>query len=204
MTHDDKDPSRVGRSTYWMYYVGITCVALALYGWGIYEVVRFHLRPIAFGFVIPSILGIYLRVIAGRRCRDIGWSAFLPWLGLVMIIGWGVINGLRAVHNPAAMLGMAGVTMVVSMLVGIADFIFMIVIGCIGSATDKPDYRGSEPVGRHEPARPLRSRAADLQNAALSDRARPLYTPPVAVDRSLGSIRPTGVARPPGFGRRGL
>src|SRR5690606_1566448 len=78
--------------------------------------------------VIP--VGIYFRVIQMRRCRDIGWPAFLPWV----FFGVQCLNGLRFDLQDPASMGL-GLTMVL----GIADFIFSIAIGAL------PSRRGFDP-----------------------------------------------------------
>ena len=140
-----EDKSRVGRSTYWMYYVGITVVTWAMYAWAIYEVLKLETVPFAFGLIIPTILSIYFRIIAMRRCRDIGWPAFLPWLTIGLIVVCSVFSGMQAGFHPEAALGTIGVSMVISVLLGLADFVFLIVIGCLDSAGGYPDVFGDGP-----------------------------------------------------------
>jgi uncharacterized membrane protein YhaH (DUF805 family) len=209
MTHDAKDAGRIGRAGYWLYYVGITVLTLALYGWGLYEFISFHVFPIVFGFIAPFILSLYLRVIAMRRCRDIGWSAFLPWLTMGLTMVWGAINGLQVGLHPASALGMAGATLVVGALLGLADFIFLIVIGFIAGADGGGrGWGGDGPRGgmqRLDAERPSTSRLAAMQNAALAQRAAmpahpvPGFTPPRATSQPGPTPR-----TPTGFGRRGL
>lgn len=134
MTYYVEDKSRVGRSTYWMYYIGIAIGSVALYGWSIYELISMNFVPAIFGFIIPSILSIYFRVIAMRRCRDIGWPAFLPWVSMGLTMLCGAINGANAALNPTQALGVISASMIVAVLVGLADFVFLIVIGCLESA----------------------------------------------------------------------
>lgn len=134
MTFTVEDNSRVGRSTYWMYYIGITVTTWAMYAWAIYEVLKLETIPIVFGLIAPTILSIWFRVIAMRRCRDIGWPAFLPWLTIGLIVVCSIFSGMQAGFHPEAALATMGVTMILSGLLGFADFVFLIVIGCLDSA----------------------------------------------------------------------
>src|SRR3989337_692291 len=56
--------------------------------------------------IVP--LGIYWRVIMMRRCRDIGWPAFLPWVvfGLQFASSFGLQLGSVAGATPGAILSM--------------------------------------------------------------------------------------------------
>jgi len=71
-----------------------------------------------------------------RRCRDIGWPPFIPWLvfGIQMLIGF--TGGIRPTMGQVPSLPL----LAVPVAVGLIDFVFSIVIGCIASKDD--DYAG--------------------------------------------------------------
>ena len=212
MSYTVNDPSRVGRLTYWMYYVGFMVLTWGMYGWAIYEYVKFNLIPIVFGFVAPFILSLYFRVIASRRCRDIGWPAFLPWVTWMLPVALGVLGGLQAgmqagLHPgvpPAAAIASMGAAMVLSMLMGLLDFVFLIVIGCLDSqeAGYDPDF-GHRYDPRDMPQAPRRG----LDGAPVHQRAQRIPQshdePPAAPIRTTnhGDIPARAVQ---GFGRRGV
>ena len=192
--------ARIGRLGYWLYFVGLMTAAGAMFAWGLYELLVLGLMPIVFGFVAPAIVLIWFRIIAGRRCRDIGWPAWLPWLtiGLVFavnIVG-GVAGGLQAgLHAGApANLGALGAAAALGGVLGLADFVFLIVIGCVaGTAADDAaaaDLPLHPPVARPTaiPNGPPRMPPA-YGEAAMRAKDAPAYRSP----------RTT-----PGFGRRAV
>jgi len=155
MSYTVNDPSRVGRQTYWMYYVAIMVATWAMYGWAIYEYIKFQVVPIVFGVVAPLILSVYFRVIASRRCRDIGWPAILPWVTWLLPVVCGVISGMNAASHSlsavgaqqaAALSGLGG-AMIFGMFLGLMDFVFQIVIGCIAGRDDGGDASLDNPYG---------------------------------------------------------
>ena len=101
-------PGRASQSKYWTLF-------------GLYMIAVPALLIVG---VIP--LGIYWRVIMMRRCRDIGWPAFLPWLifGGQFAAGFGLQIG--AVSGTAPGWSMVALPLVL----GLVDFVFSIVIGC--------------------------------------------------------------------------
>lgn len=198
-----KDQGRVGQSTYWMYYVGIMVLTWAMYGWGLYEFLKFHLMPIVFGFIAPFILSIYFRIIAMRRCRDIGWPAFLPWLTLGLTMGCGVIGGLLVGFHPGSAHGTISALMGVSMLLGLVDFVFLIAIGCIGSAGGGSDSFADEHFDRRDLPRDSRGYVDSLESVASGRRARPMPKAFGEDDAPFAAAEPSGVTRPAtSFGRR--
>lgn len=214
------DRRRIGQSGYWaMLGVNILAIVALLVG-GL--VLLFSGAYVVGILVLLAIapVGIYFRVIMMRRCRDIGWPAFLPWafFGAAFLFNFGLFGG-GAGSSPGAL--------ALPLLIGLADFVFMIVIGCIGSkeaggayyeevfgsghaapvrtgpasagpaASAVPSYRDADPDGGDEQARwdAAIARALQGQNAA-ADPARQ---------------RPRPVARPQGprpaapvFGRRAV
>lgn len=204
MTYTVEDKSRVGRSTYWMYYIGITVTTWAMYAWAIYEVLKLETVPIVFGLIAPSILSIWFRVIAMRRCRDIGWPAFLPWLTIGLIVVCGIFSGVQAVSHPASALTTMGVSTVISGLLGLADFVFLIVIGCLDSAGGYPDVFGGAPYEPDDlPDTPHGYVDVMGRSAAPARPARPLPTSFGEVEAPVAAApRPGLTPQVRGFGRR--
>lgn len=131
MAFEVQDRGRVGQSAYWMYFGGNMVLGVFLL---IGAISAFMNGSFAIGiicFLLLGPMGIYFRVIMMRRCRDIGWPAFLPWLVFGFAVVFGMMNGFRAAANPGAVGSAAAFTPLI--LVYLADFILMIVIGCIGS-----------------------------------------------------------------------
>ena len=199
------DQSRVGRLTYWMYYVGIMVLTWAMYGWGIYEFVKLNLVPIVFGFIAPTILSIYFRIIAMRRCRDIGWPAYLPWLTISLLVACGVISGLQAGLHPGSSLGTIGVSVMLGGVLGLADFIFLIVIGCVGGAdTGDDSFEGGHFDRQTLPSAP-RGYVSGLDSYARNQRARPMPQAYDEGDTRFSAGNHSEQARPVGgFGRRSV
>lgn len=168
MSFSVQDPGRVGQSTYWMYFGGnIVLGALLLIG-GLYSIFT---GSFVTGIVMMLLLlpmGIYFRVIMMRRCRDIGWPAFLPWLPFIAMIAIGGSMGLGGVPSAlAASPSLALRSLGLVNFISLADFIFMIVIGCIGSK----GYYGSPGGGYGDPAT-ANYAPVDYGNAASAAPAR--------------------------------
>lgn len=122
---------RIGRSDYWLQivlqFVGIIVLGtVAVYA---FFSGRFMVAILCILMVIP--LGIYFRVVQMRRCRDIGWPAFLPWLlfGLILLNMMSTFSNLT---DPSQL--MTGSTL--SMVLSLADFVFMIALGCVEGKRD--------------------------------------------------------------------
>lgn len=135
MSYTVNDKSRVGRSGYWTAFIINIVAVIGLVGGCVVAAVngRFGLAILLFLLVAP--VGIYFRVVMMRRCRDIGWPAALPWI----LFGAGIVanmsrfaGGLESLRDPGSS--------ALPMLVGLADFAFMIVIGCIAGRDRAADY----------------------------------------------------------------
>ena len=121
------------QSSYWTQFAINFVAVLGLLAFSIYSLFTGHWGMALLAFVLVVPVGIYFRVVMMRRCRDIGWPAFLPWL----LFGGGILGNMgRITAGSAAALktGMLGLPLVI----GLADFVFMIVIGCI--ASKRQDY----------------------------------------------------------------
>jgi uncharacterized membrane protein YhaH (DUF805 family) len=143
------DPGRIGQSKYWMYFGGNLVLAPALLIGGLYAMFSgsFGLGILSILLVLP--LAIYFRVIMMRRCRDIGWPTFLPWLAIGFAVLMGFMSGSRMTANPAHLYSSLGLPMFVNAL----DFIFMITIGCISSKASYVDMLDDYiPPSRPSPA----------------------------------------------------
>lgn len=127
-------PLVIERPAYWAYFGVLMSTSLAMYAWGIYELLYLNLFPIVFGFVAPLILSTYLRVIAARRCRAIGWSPLLPWLTYGAVAGCITVVRLLAGHLPATIDDVIGLSGKMVLLFSLADLKFLIIIGCKADA----------------------------------------------------------------------
>ena len=212
MSYTVEDRSRVGRSTYWMFYIGIMIATWGMYGWAIYEYVKFNLFPIVFGFFAPLILGIYFRVIASRRCRDIGWPAFLPWASWVLPVVCGAIGGMNAASHTMASMGRPsseaiagmGMTVVIGMVLGLVDFVFLIVIGCMDSQGGGYDPSSGHSYDVRSMPQAPRGFLGDLDGAPMGQRAARIPQSFDSAPSAPAPMRDPHGDRPAGFGRRGV
>jgi len=129
----------------------VILVAICLIG-GVIEIARgsWAIGLLMIVAIVP--LGIYFRVIMMRRCRDIGWPAFLPWLsfGLQFVASFSASHNLQSLRyggTPSPSL------LSLPLFMALADFVFAIAIGCIRSK-DSFDYIGSGEDERYQPSRP--------------------------------------------------
>jgi uncharacterized membrane protein YhaH (DUF805 family) len=123
---------QVDQGTYWAFFGGTMILIPALLFGGAAAVLHgtFGTGLLMIAAILP--VGIYWRVIMMRRCRDIGWPAFLPWLsfGLQFVASYSAMHSLQVmrygVPPSASMLSMP-------LVMAFADFAFSITIGCIRS-----------------------------------------------------------------------
>src|SRR5580765_5104386 len=127
MSFPVSERGRVGQSTYWMYFGGFIVAAVILTVIAVVEVMKFNFVPAVICLLLLAPLGIYFRVIMMRRCRDIGWPAFLPW----MFVGLSFMVGFMSGFSGAAGGAPSTALLTLPMFIGLADFVFSIVIGCI-------------------------------------------------------------------------
>lgn len=141
---------RVGQAQYWTWF-GIYVVAVvALMGFAFYCFVTGDLSTGVTAILPLAPLGIYFRVIEMRRCRDIGWPVFLPWLLFAVPFCFAMFTGMGGLGSG---IGSAVTALTVPLLISLVDFVFSIVIGCIATKDEGEDYArifGGEP----QPARP--------------------------------------------------
>lgn len=211
------------QSSYWTQFAINFVAVFGLLAFSIYSLFTGHWATALLAFLLMVPVGIYFRVVMMRRCRDIGWPPFLPWL----FFGGGILGNMgRITAGSAAALktGMLGLPL----LIGLADFVFMIVIGCIASKRqdyaavfeDDPRSGAFQPATRRgEPARrpayntadsaprsstpPAESEQEARWDAAI---ANALAAREMAEDQPAPQQRPFAPAplagRPGGFGRR--
>lgn len=152
MTIAGNNAGRVSQGRYWAMF-GINIVVMGLLVVGAASVAlqgRFGLGLLMIAGIAP--LAIYWRVIMMRRCRDIGWPAAAPWIlfGIQIAISFNIGSNLgtaatAATAGAAGAVGAvasAGSAFLLASLVSTADFVFTIVIGCIGSK-QAVDYRAN-------------------------------------------------------------
>lgn len=211
------------QSSYWRQFV-IQIVAVVGLVWGGFaSLFTGHWGMAILAFLLVVAAGIWFRVVMMRRCRDIGWPPVLPWL----LFGGGVLGNLGRLSVGSAVAiktGMLGLPL----LLGLADFVFMIVIGCIATKRqdfaavfeDEPRPDGYQPATRRsEPARsPADHSLAEAPRSALPPTERDqearwdaAIANALAARESAESLpapqqRPFASAplagRPGGFGRR--
>ncbi len=122
------------QSSYWTHLVVNFVAVIVLIGLAVYGVMSGSWGLAILAFLLIAPVGIYFRVIMVRRCRDIGWPTFLPWL--IFTLG-GLVNMSQLAGGAATALQPSSITMV-PLLVGSIDFIFMIVLGCVSSKQNDP------------------------------------------------------------------
>jgi uncharacterized membrane protein YhaH (DUF805 family) len=201
MAHAPKNMPVVGQSKYWTQFLINFVAVISLLALAIVSLMSGSWGVAILAFLAIAPVGIWFRVVMVRRCRDIGWPTFLPWL----LFGGGVaFNVLRIGGGSAAAFEQGSLSSVamLPLLVGLVDFGFMVTIGCI--ASKQQDYAGVFDDGA-VPATPGSSQPAGAQDArwdaaiaaALAAREGADAAPaqrPVAPRPALG--------RPGGFGRR--
>lgn len=172
-------PGRVNQLTYWLYFGGNTALTGVLLLGGIFAILTgsFGTGVVMLMLLLP--VAIYFRVIMMRRCRDIGWPAFLPWAAFVALAGLGAVSGF-----PQKLLAGAGTEGAVMIgLVSLADFLLTIIIGCIGSKpyVEAPFQEPSAPVA--------------IKSAPTVTKAAPIVPERLApiVDQSPAPVSPIGL-----------
>lgn len=231
MSFSVTDKSRIGRSAYWTAFIINIVAIIGLMIGMVTAALGGHFAMAILLFLLIAPVGIYFRVVMMRRCRDIGWPAFLPWA----LFGAGIVANLSRIGQGVEGLRDPGAA-TLPLLVSLIDFAFMIVIGCIDGKDRGGDYArhfldDEDDVPLARPAAPqaaMRSPtgfdadAAAAQRAMLGGReaeeagwdaaiaralaAREQQTPEQDVHRPVapGLQRPSsGLQRPAGgFGRR--
>jgi uncharacterized membrane protein YhaH (DUF805 family) len=151
---------QVNQGTYWAFFGGMVILIPALLFGGVAAMLHgsFGTGLLMMAAILP--VGIYWRVVMMRRCRDIGWPAFLPWLsfGLQFVASYSAMHSLQGIRYgvppSASMLSMP-------LVMAFADFAFSIAIGCIGSkaAVDYAAVFGDAPgsYDRRPSSQPSRS-----------------------------------------------
>jgi uncharacterized membrane protein YhaH (DUF805 family) len=140
MSFAAQNRGRVGQSAYWINFGVNIALGVSFLGGGILALIS---GAYIFGILCMMMLlpvGIYFRVIMMRRCRDIGWPTFLPWLPFAFAMLFGFVNGLAASGDPRTLITGATATFGLSMIINLLDFAFMITIGCISSKSPDVDY----------------------------------------------------------------
>jgi uncharacterized membrane protein YhaH (DUF805 family) len=156
MSFEVETAGRVSQGKYWAFFgANMILIPLLLIG-GAVEIVRgsWGIGLLMIVAVVP--LGISWREIMMRRCRDIGWPAFLPWLsfGMQFLVSFSATQSLGSLRHGGAP---SVSTLSLPLFMALADFAFSIVIGCIGTKAGF-DYTGmlgdgrdpfQQPRGRH-------------------------------------------------------
>jgi hypothetical protein len=209
---------RIGQSAYWARFAVFMIGVPLLLGFGIYSMFSrdYALGIVAILAVFP--LSIWFRFVMMRRCRDIGWPIFLPWsaqalqflMFFMLFTSGGFSGGFAAARTVSSG----------SLLIGFADFVLVIALGCMRSRQVDVDYAevfGGEPVAIR--ARPAGTdygiapaehpSATQAREDAAIERALAAYrsgaAAPTALSRPASGPVPVAAApRASGFGRKGL
>ncbi len=203
-----QQPKRLGIGPYWMRYAasfGTTIVAIIVAAFSFFAG-SYGLVALACCAIVAS--GLYLRVIEMQRCRDIGWDPMLPWyfFGAAFLLSFLTFFG-----GPLAVL-----TSILGIVVGLADFVGSIVIGCLpGKAYSAPEpgrpvayasygapYEGNKSADTAEDAE---ARYEDAIARALADYKSVEKSDDHGMDRP--ATQPISAAPAPrvaGFGRKGI
>ncbi len=128
---------RVGQSRYWTIFGAYMILAPLLLFGGLYALFAGQYAVGLAALVLLSPLGLYFRVTMMRRCRDIGWPAFLPWVLFLLPVGAGFLGGFRLGDlGPSAL-----PLLLMPLAVSLVDFLFAVVIGCKATkAAPDEDY----------------------------------------------------------------
>lgn len=211
---------RIGRSAYWLRIVVLLVGILISLGFafGAFISGNFAVALLCVALLLPA--GIYYRVVQMRRCRDIGWPAFLPWamFGVQMLFSLGTLGSLGSISDPAQLVTGSAVSLAVSL----ADFVFMVVIGCLAGQADSSDdpragfggsvtlaHSGGAPAmgvagsDGHDPFEDAIARAMDnyrRTGSAAPDLGQSASAPPVAEAAAQPAMPP----RVAGFGRKAV
>jgi uncharacterized membrane protein YhaH (DUF805 family) len=124
---------RMGPSEYWLSFLACWGVTFA----GLFGLLFASFTGSDF-FMLISVLAllgssIYIRVAQMQRCNDIGWPWQIPWLV------FGVSLTITVVAQFAVILAL--LMLPLTIIVGLGDLIFGIVLGCIPSKhLAQPDY----------------------------------------------------------------
>jgi uncharacterized membrane protein YhaH (DUF805 family) len=213
---------RIGQAQYWTWFGLYIAANVGLVGFALYSALSGALASAVTAILIITPLGLYFRVLMMRRCRDIGWPAFLPWLIFAASIGVSLFGGLGSLGSPTSMKAALLSGLGLPLLLSLIDLGFTITIGCIPTRDEGEDYTkifGGEP----QPARPVgysppdaypAPRLAGPADAPDYDRfdeaiaraleARRSAEPaPVSAPPSMPEIAPSAHARAvAGFGRK--
>jgi uncharacterized membrane protein YhaH (DUF805 family) len=206
---------RIGQSAYWGRFAVFMIGVPLLLGFGIYSLFSrdYGLGIVAILAIFP--LSIWFRFVMMRRCRDIGWPIFLPWsaqaLQFLMVFLLFTSGGLSGGMGAARTVSSG------SLLIGFADFVLVIVLGCVRSRHVDVDYAevfGGEPAAlRAHPSPAPYGVAADDRPSAIQaredaaiERALAAYRDR-ATEPAAATPRPAPIVTAPrttGFGRKGL
>lgn len=155
MGFPNQDKARIGRPAYWTGFVVNFTLVVGLLVAAVALGMNGHFGPAILCFLAIVPAGLYFRVIMMRRCRAIGWPAFLPWL----MFGLGLFANLTRLSQGVEGLRNPGLA-VFPMLVGLADFALMIAIGCIAGRGQREVAQVFEPdEDAFATARPLAQRS---------------------------------------------
>jgi uncharacterized membrane protein YhaH (DUF805 family) len=146
--------SRVDRSAYWGYFGAAFILPILFLIGGIYSIFNgsYMLGILAILAIVP--INIYFRVIMMRRCRDIGWPSWLPWVtfAALFLTSYSAIGG--AIRGDMPSFGSFGLFNLFSII----DFGLMIAIGCVQSKTwTMPEYSPDDYLPSSRPVATIRT-----------------------------------------------
>ncbi|MFC4292709.1 DUF805 domain-containing protein [Sphingorhabdus arenilitoris] len=119
---------RVGIGQYWLSFIMCIGAIIALIAGAVAAIFTgsWGMSPILFLMIVS--VSLYFRVIMMRRCRDIGWPAWLPWasFGLNILLSFSSFGAAIRGNFVGSGIGIAN-------YVVLLDLLLMIVIGILPS-----------------------------------------------------------------------
>lgn len=223
MSSSSHGKSTIGRSGYWITFLITVVVSAGLLIGGLVILLggEWGLGLLMMAAILP--ISIYFRVVMMRRCRDIGWPAYIPWallgvgiLASIMTVGtaFGDMDSITSGEiNPLSAIG------ALPGIITLVDFGVMITLGCIAGkpAEDYGDVFGGESSGDFKRAGPAPAsgeyESREQEEAGWDEaiqRALDKQVDGQADGRAKGDLLPKpgqAVGTSPqksGFGRKGL
>lgn len=185
MAYQARGSGRIGRAGYWKYFFTIGFGMLFLMFAGITTLLSGSVGGAAIAFLLLVPLGIYYRVIMMRRCRDIGWPAWLPWAFLAvnfLLMGSTIYNLFEMVKSGAAMAPGAADMSVLGLfnIAAWGDTLFALILGFApGQRRAEPVYNVLETHRHYVPAQRIADNPQGFSGAPPVDifADRPLMKP---------------------------
>lgn len=139
------DNRRIGRAAYWQQFIGNVIIVAVLIFAAFATAISGGIAAALIPLILMAAAGIYFRVVMMRRCRDIGWPAFVPW---AFFAGHFLLALFTGASIATISLASAVGSLAFTQIFALADFVVMIVIGCLPST--HPATLGFVPDGYYD------------------------------------------------------